>query len=462
MEESVADRKNETMNVKKDETTSKLNRSEVKKRIAQFILRHKSGEGFRRLSDISEILQKDPNLKDELIREIHEYVVKKYPLADKTNVEIDSQNLERVLSCISVKDFIQKKYESYPFLLKNDDFYKMLSCEKLKVGIKGFKKGESFKFLNNYVKPWTSIDDRLVNSYYDTQFYLSQDRQILFAKTVRQIFRIHDKKRYFETFAHHYGEHDYSLSERGASVGMFAFLQGKEERPCLFARIDDDGYNHQNLIIDERKKTVFGEVAGYPHFHFQNELDQYLCRKESPKGYKTGRSNAIDIPHLIDYLKYLESLPTRTLEKMLKEGDDVDLPFLAIMFERDKFFPEPMKIIEDFVAQQDGIKLELCQRMFTGFDEKYKNSEQLSGLKFFKDFGFGLLLIQYISDLYHSKYSKSLTYKDFLAQFEIYLCEKVMDAVCNVGEKVAYRNDGSPYYVKNDFGKDFVNYVATI
>lgn len=439
---------------------NKLNRGEVKKQIAQFILRHKSGEGFKRISDISEALQRDPRLKDELISEIHEYVVKKYPLADKTEVEIDSDTLEKLLSRISVKDFIQKKYESYPFLLKNDDFYKMLSCEKSKVVVKGFKSGKAFQFLNNYINPYVDADEHFANNYYDAQFYMSQDKKMIFAKTTRQIFRVSDPNRYLTTFSQHFNEHDHFSSHRGMSVGMFAFLEGKEERPCLFARVDDDGYNHQNLIIDKEKREFFGEVAGYPHFHFQNELDQYLCRKESPKGYKTGRSNAIDIPHLINYLKYLESLSPTARQMMYEENENMDLPFLSIMMERENFFNEPMKVIEDFVCEQEGMKLEMCQRLFGGFDEKYKNSGALDGLTYYKDFAFGLLLVQYISDAYRSKHTKSLTYKDFLSKFEMHLCEKMMDSICNVGEKIACKDNGKPYYVKNDFDNEFVNYPA--
>lgn len=121
--------KNESLLDKEEDKQSakaKMKRSEMKKKVAQFILRHKSGEGFKRLGDIGVILQKDPLLKDELISEIHNYVTTKYPLADKMNVDADPENIERLLACISVKDFVQKKYESYPFLLKNNDFYRMM------------------------------------------------------------------------------------------------------------------------------------------------------------------------------------------------------------------------------------------------------------------------------------------------------------------------------------------------
>lgn len=140
--------------------------------------------------------------------------------------------------------------------------------------------------------------------------------------------------------------------------------------------------------------------------------------------------------------------------------DNMDLPFLNIIMERKNFFPNPLKIIEDFVASQSGARVELCQRLFAGFDDRYAKREDLDGLDYFKNFGFTLLLVQYVSDLYWSKHTKSSTYKNFLSQFEIYLCGKVMDAVCNVSERLACKGNGMPYYIKSDFGNDFANYPA--
>ena len=60
--------------------------SEIKSQISQFIRRHKSGEGYRRLGGINELLQKCPKVKNILIKEIHDYVTKAYPLASKSKL----------------------------------------------------------------------------------------------------------------------------------------------------------------------------------------------------------------------------------------------------------------------------------------------------------------------------------------------------------------------------------------
>ena len=434
--------------------------SEIKSQISQFIRRHKSGEGYRRLGGISELLQKCPKVKDILIKEIHDYVTKSYPLASKSKLQFKPREFEKLLIAISLKDFMHKKYESYPFLLKNQDFHKMISCPKSRIAIKGFKMGQTYRFLNNYVKPTIDADENFTNSYIDTQFFVSYDRKIIFAKTIRQIFRINDTKKFLREFSKEAVEHDRSIAQRGFSVAMYSFLQGSEKKLSLFARLDDDGFNHRNLLIDERRKKVFGEIAGYPHFHFQNETDQYLCRKDSESGYKTGRCNAIDVPHLIKYLVSLEKQSKQQIKNAYSKKETLDLPFLNIMVKREEFFPKPLQIVEEFVKGQDESGVEMCKKFFADFDENYNFQGILDGLAYFKNFAFALLLLQHISDLYWNEENTDLKYKNFLAQFEITLSEKIMDAICNVSERACKVKGNRHVTMRNDFDETYANYPA--
>lgn len=434
--------------------------SEIKSQISQFIRRHKSGEGYRRLGGINELLQKCPKVKNILIKEIHDYVTKAYPLASKSKLYFKPKEFEKLLIAISLKDFTLKKYESYPFLLKKQDFYKMINCPKSHIVVKGFKTGPTYKFLNNFVNPVVGADENFTNNYIETQFFASSDRKIIFAKTVRQIFRINDTKKFLREFSKEAVEHDRSIAQRGFSVAMYSFLQGSEKKLSLFARLDDDGFNHRNLLIDERRKKVFGEVAGYPHFHFQNETDQYLCRKESDSGYKTGRCNAIDVPHLIKYLVSLENQTKQQIKSAYARRETLDLPFLDILVEREEFFPKPLKIVEDFVKNQGEEGVQMCKEFFADFDNNYNLQGILGGLDYFKNFAFTLLLLQHISDLYWSEENTNLKYKNFLAQFEITLSEKVMDAICNVSERTCRVKGNKHVTMRNDFDENYANFPA--
>lgn len=433
---------------------------EIKFQINRFIKRHQSGEGNQRLAGINEFLKTYPHMREELIHEIHNYILEKYPDADGVSVYCKADKIDELIKEISVKDFNSKKYEFYPFLLKKGDFYKMTACPKNRILVDGFSKtGKSFRFLNNYVSPVVDKEERFTNDYRETKFYASADRKMIFGKKVRQTFRVSDVEGYLQEFGEGKdAEYDENISHRGSSVAMFCFLQGKEEHPELFARLDDDGYDHKNLLIDDDKRRVFGERAGFPHFHFQNYTDQYLCRKDTERGFETGRCNAIDIPHLLNYLKYLESLSPKHLYSLYHKHENCDLPFLDIMIERPVFPIKPMKTLKEFMAELSRSEREMCVKFFESFDKRYNKSKALEGLKYYKEFGFTLLLLQFVSDKYWSE--KDLTYKKFLGGLEITLSEKIMDTICNVGTKLCMDKHGNPLKIANDYGEEYTTYPS--
>lgn len=443
--------------IEKEQEREQIN--EIKRFAIEFVSRQASGEGYEKLKCFRNRL-KSPQDKDMLLKEIHQYIVKKYPLAGTVSLLANPKEIERLLLEISVKDFIGQKYLDYPFLLKSQDFYKMVSCSKRKIVIRRFKEGATFKFVNNYISPTFLPGEKLKNIYNDVNFYLSEDKSMIFAKVVRQKFSVHNIKKYVEGFNHTYDEHDSQTARRGMTVAVYAFLQGKETQPCNFARLDDDGYVHRNLFIDDQREHFFGEFAGFPHFHFQNEVDQYICRKDNQRGYKTGRCNAIDIPHLLKYLEYIENLSSEQKDLMRAQEEDGGLPFFRLMTERETFFLNPLLVIDEFVNLQNEDGREMAKILFADFDKKYNGSQILGGLNYFKNFAFALLLIQHISDIYWENPQKNPLYKDFLAKFEIFLSDKIMDAVCNISEKKYLRENGMPYFVTSDYGNKFVNYPA--
>lgn len=429
-------------------------REELKFVINRFILRYQSGEGHKRLN---EFLEENKDASDLLIQEIHRYVVEKYPNADKVMLSAKADKLEKLVNEISIKDFIERRYEYYPFLLKNRDFRLMLGCPKFQINVEGFDRNAgTFRFVNNYIHPTIDDDEYYTESFSDAKFYASRDSKMLFGKIVRQTFKVMDKENYLENFNVDGNEYDPSLAQRGFSVGMFAFLQGKEEYPSLFARLDDDGFTHRNLFIDDYKKRVYGEKAGYPHFHFQNQTDQYICRKEGYNGYETGRCNAIDIPHLIDYLLHIERLSQGKLYERYHKHEDADLPFINIMVERPKFSLKTLKVVRNFMDKLTDDEMQLCKQCLKDFDRKYNSSDRLKGLHYYKNLGFALLLLEFVSQKYWQV--SDLSYKKFLASFEIALSEGIMDSICNVTNGVCKNKQNKPITICSDFDENYINY----
>ena len=429
---------------------------EMKAQINAFVRRHKSGEGYKRLGGINELLIKYPQLHKFLIDEIHRYVVKKYHYADRIKL-CSNGDLKKILKNISLKDFSEKKYEKYPYLLKSDDFYRLMSCQKSKILVRGFKNSAVYQFKNNYIKPFTSANKPFVNSYVDNQFFASKDNRLLFGKTVRVCFKAYDANEFVSKFSQDNFEYDSQSSLRGLSVAMYGFLQGKENCLSLFARLDDDGFKHRNLLIDEQRKAVFGEIAGFPHFHFQNYTDQYLCRKEGKDGYMTGRCNAIDIPSLLVYLEKLDSMPKAKLRHLYVEKQNLGLPFLDIRFERKDFSINLEQLVKDFIKKEDENK-NLCKDYMKEFLKNDGLKEPMQKLSYFKSFALSLMLLQKISDDYWSE--NDLVRKRFLSRFEVALCDKIMDMVCNVGNRICRDKNNKPYYIENDFDEKYVNFPA--
>lgn len=119
-----------------------------------------------------------------------------------------------------------------------------------------------------------------------------------------------------------------------------------------------------------------------------------------------------------------------------------------------------MKVIKEFVGGEDEESVALCKRFFADFDEKHALNNELDGLNYYKNFGFILLLLQHVSDIYWAETNDHLKYKNFLAQFEIFLSEKIMDAICNVSEKSCRTKDRRLMSINNDFDDDYTLYPA--
>lgn len=187
---------------------------------------------------------------------------------------------------------------------------------------------------------------------------------------------------------------------------MYVLLDGDPNKAMPYLRYDSEQGTHNNVFVgDDKRMAIFGKEAVGPHFHFQNETDSLLCLKKfngsEDKKYKTGRSNAIDLPHLRKYLSYLDSLSETRLDYEYQQNRHYGMPFLEL-----KMKGRTVKV--DFVGavckllEETDINSAKTQEIKHWLDwakglSEYKNQDG-------KKFGKFIMALDFISLLYDLRY----------------------------------------------------------
>lgn len=220
--------------------------------------------------------------------------------------------------------------------MKDDLFYDLLTKNKKAIYLDGFYGG--FKYTNNLCSSNGGESKFKIDS------FISDDN-IIFLKVEKTSTHYHENvnvkdKNYLKYNKDYKFEGD-EICNKFKKVSLYALVQGDISRYISLFRYSSRGQKRNNIFFpnneeNDFKKSILGESSRCVRFHFQNEYDNILQtgRVDSDKFidkkvYMNGRSNSIDVEHLIEYLKLLDSLSVSEL----KEHNEYKLgmPFMDII-----------------------------------------------------------------------------------------------------------------------------------
>ncbi len=368
-------------------------------------------------------------------------VLRHFQNADKNNIYI-KDIAEKVLKDFSVDEFLEKRWRYVPFILKKHDFLTLLSDSKFPILQKYYDYNSPlYLFKNTYVDELKAKESKDI-IFNDTKFYLSKSQRNIYSKVVdlryqpasmkivkaRKKVLTNDDKIYLDNVAY----------QRSLSICMYCILDGDPNKAMPYFRYDSATHDHNNLYIgNDKRQDVFGAIAQNPHFHFQNEDDNLLCvkkfiGKDRRTKYKTGRCNAIDIPHLKRYLINLDNKSYEELKRDFDNGLDYGMPFLEY-----KVFNKSMTlnfndILEKYRNGLNKENLEMFDKLINRFNSLKQNVPNSSKkYTFFAQFIKILDFLQFIHDeIYNSNNSQDLDYKEILSNLEVLLANNLVDGIC--------------------------------
>ena len=254
-----------------------------------------------------------------------------YPEIDNTNFSVVPEDLGELARKFDRRYLSTKKWQSKPTLFNRNIFPELNLLKKYPIpftqnlgGIGDVKNDDKIQIseINN--------DTIISNS---TKFYYNPDERLLFSTVTSLSFDRVDGSVYCGTDLSKIPVQDL-LDEtkftRQLDICTYLIPKGNPERAINILRYDGTGFNHYNQVFRSAKhKTVIGEIAKVPHFHFQNHIENliYLKKEKSDsadKEYSNAGCNAIDCEHLKNYLNYLDGLTA----EQLKQESSYGMPFL--------------------------------------------------------------------------------------------------------------------------------------
>ncbi len=280
----------------------------------------------------------------------------------------------KMIKNFNASDFIKREWKYVPYYIRDDEYRKMQSTCKYHVKFKRYNYEKPlYDFANSVTfadsKSKYEINQEQVKT--DIRFYAGHhpnQGQSMYAKLVNLKFKpVSLKLLRDEIDAHPDIDKDAILLDkflytRSLSISMYALLDANPNAAMPIMRYDNDIVPHHNVFLgDDPRRVVFGDTASAPHFHFQNEEDSLLCLRkfktnEGKIKYRTGRCNAIDCPHLKQYLKKLDKLNKGQLQRNLQEHNDFGMPFLVMKARsrnNENLFQDPENLIREYLSTQD-------------------------------------------------------------------------------------------------------------
>lgn len=322
----------------------------------EYIDQYLHGERKEALSQIKKATGNDNlnELKPHIKNGIFAYVSREYPdFEGSVNMKACVYHL---LEEFNMSHFTERSWQYKPYYIHGHSYKTLQQSRKFPIYIKNYdyespiyQLSNNFLFNNRKKAGLNRYSEEKIKN--DVQFYVAPAEQVLTAKVITLKYKPINlgliKKMYRqlesdggvldgETVAkqERLREHD-ALYSRSLSLSMYALLDGNPEKCMPFIRFDDEEGEHNNVFIgDDKRRRVLGDKAVGPHFHFQNETDSLLCLRkftgEETHKYRTGRCNAIDVPHLKDYLQFLDTLDAIETEREFEKSRHHGMPFLEM------------------------------------------------------------------------------------------------------------------------------------
>lgn len=360
-------------------------------------------------------------------------------------------------------DFMARQWQYKPYFVSNADYQKIQNATKNPIFLTHYDYLQPlYTFSNSFVykdKKYKRVKDKIKN---DVQFYLSQNEDIMCAKIINIRYRPANLKMVGQKSHIAPKEikpklvYDNSLYQRSFSISMYVLLDGDPKKAMPYLRYDNDNTPHTNLYIgDDKRRKIFGKTAKNPHFHFQNEDDSLLCLRNFKDNngrtkYKTGRCNAIDCPHLKNYLIHLDNLSQYDIQKQLEENQTYNMPFLHIKAKGKALNINVDEIISNYISQRSQEERELLIDITSYLEQTkdnplYKNSNNKCFGKLIKS----LDLLDYLVSIMQQ--STNYNQRKLFSHIEIMIANNVINAIDNNNTKIISHGNQPKYEIDGDY-----------
>lgn len=290
-----------------------------------------------------------------------------YQRLENTNFRTNPENFEELSRKFDRTYLTTKKWQTQPVLFKGNvyNFLNLLPKRPIK-----FAEANSAVDYEQHepIKVQKVHDSSYISN--SAKFYYNDEFQFLYSTVTSLTFNPINTTEFYgvdperigiETFM------DETKFEKQVDVCTYIVPNGNPEYAVNIMRYDGTGFNHFNQVFySDEHKEVFGELAEVPHFHFQNNVENLIYTKkeknnEADRTYSNAGCNAIDIPHLTNYLKKLDELSYSDLQA---STSDFGMPFLQakklnipMAINIKKFIYEYGQVLVNSAAlSKDGIK----------------------------------------------------------------------------------------------------------
>lgn len=433
--------------------------SELKREVEAFLTNGKPDALFKLATNLENLNLPRHNIK-YIVKEAIKDNIKKYsPEADEYGVYVKNR-LSSALASIDVGNFSNRQWQYVPFILKNEDYQKILLEKKYPIYIEKYDYDEPiYKFKNSIkFKNEMSTKFKKIKSSNDLQFFIGKDEQTLFAKVIYQrftpiSFKLISKAKKNLSSEENKADLIYrpDLYEHSLSISSYVLLDGDPKKAHMYMRYDGGEHLHKNLFLgNDKREAIFGAEAKSPHFHFQNEDDNLICIKKFRDSnrhvrFKTGRCNAIDCEHLVNYLVKLENTSNEEIEKQFYSNQHYNMPFLEAMYKHKSFAPSTIEnLLDNYGKDKDVKEQEYLKYLY----ENFKPKQSINCHKF-KKLVDSLEFLQYIHNQKAS--TQNLSNLKALTEIEILCADDVVNSISNSKEKFLESNYQMKYSINGSY-----------
>ncbi len=404
--------------------------------------------------------------KDIAKKSIEKELLKVSSDANLHNITL-RQNCTDVLKDFDVSGFLKRKWQHKMFVLKPQDYLDIQRANKNPVFMEQYNYSKPLYTFSNNIKfgnrNYTS-DDK-VQDFNDAQFYVSDDEKMLFAKIVNLSFKLLDEdflKNYKTLYPSKQDQEKLifmpDIYDKTLSISMYVMLDGDPKNTHSFLRYDSVAENkpsHKNIYIggDDRQQ-ILGEYADSPHIHFQNEDDNIICAKlyktgsnDADEKWKTGRCNAIDVKHLINYLTILDSTPDAQIREDYAKGLHYNMPFLEAKYNKKILDIKSVnKLVNNYKKDKED-NHQFITKLVKNFE--LLNPKQEPSEKSFTGLINALKFVQFVYD--ERSNTTNLDELQVLSDLEIVCANEVMNCISKSRERIIQKDYKPKYSIKGDY-----------